>query len=365
MKIAVFHNFLDNIGGAEIVALTFAKELNADLYTTNIDYEKIKKMGFENVKIFSIGKVPINAPFRQQIAFYKFRKLNLRNKYNYYIIAGDWAMSGCVNNKPNLWYIHSPLNELWEFRDYIRNNIVDRSKRPIYDLWVLYNRYLNKKYIKHAEKLVCNSENTKNRVKKYLKREDVVVINPPVKSTEYKNSKSKGYWLSVNRLFKNKRIDIQIEAFKKLKKEKLIIIGSYEKSNHFKKHFYHLIKNKPKNVEIKSWVDFEGLKKLYANCKGFITTAKDEDFGMTVVEAMASGKPVIAPDEGGYKESLIHNKTGILIKDINSNKLVEAIKEINKKLKISPNRYVKICQKQASKFDTKIFIKKIKEEIKR
>ena len=137
MKIAIFHNYLDNIGGAEIVALTLAKELNADLYTTNIDYDKIKKMGFEKIKIYSIGKVPINAPLRQQIAFYKFRKLNLKNKYDCYIIAGDWAMSACVNNKPNLWYIHSPLNELWEFKDYIRNNIIDRNKRPIYDLWVL------------------------------------------------------------------------------------------------------------------------------------------------------------------------------------------------------------------------------------
>jgi len=47
MKIAIFHNFLDNIGGAELVTLILARELNADIYTTNIDYEKIKKMGFD------------------------------------------------------------------------------------------------------------------------------------------------------------------------------------------------------------------------------------------------------------------------------------------------------------------------------
>ena len=101
-RIAIFHNYLDNIGGAEIVGLTLARELKADVYTTNIDKEKIKKMGFNDVNIISIGNIPINAPFRQQLAFLRFRLLNLKNKYDFYIIDGDWAMSGAVKNHPNL-----------------------------------------------------------------------------------------------------------------------------------------------------------------------------------------------------------------------------------------------------------------------
>ena len=74
MKIAIFHNFLDNIGGAEIVGLTLAREFDADIYTTNIDKEKIIKMGFEDVlpRLYSIGKVPINAPLRQQFVLWRF-----------------------------------------------------------------------------------------------------------------------------------------------------------------------------------------------------------------------------------------------------------------------------------------------------
>ena len=116
---------------------------------------------------------------------------------------------------------------------------------------------------------------------------------------------------------------------------------------------------KPKNVEILSWVDNKTLINLYANCKGFITTSKDEDFGMTPVEAMASGKPVIAPNEGGYKETVIDGITGKLINNIHVDKLVQAIKEIGK----NPKKYKNACLKQAKKFDTSIFIKKIKEEI--
>ena len=358
MKIAIFHNFLDNIGGAEIVALISARELNADIYTTCIDEEKIIKMGYKDVlpRIHSIGKVPINAPFRQQLASIRFRWLNLKDKYDLYIIGGDWAVSGAVNNKPNLWYVHSPIREIWDSYGYTRQNMVPRSLRWIFDVWVAYNRYLNKKYIRQVNALVCNSNNTKTRIKKFLNK-DAIVINPPTETSKFKFEKFGGYWLSVNRLLSQKRIDLQLKAFSKLPNEKLIIVGSYEKSRHFLQYADYCRKIKSENVEIKSWVSQEELISLYANCKGFLTTSQDEDFGMNVVEAMASGKPVIAPNEGGYKETVIDGKTGILIDGINEEKIVKAIKKIGE----NPGGYKEACQNQARRFDTSIFIKKIKE----
>src|SRR5574344_1166340 len=114
MKIAIFHNYMDNIGGAEFVDLILARELGADIYTTNIDKEKIQKMGFKTDNIFSIGKIPINAPWRQEAAYWLFRKLDLGKKYDFYIIGGDWAMPGALHNKPNLWYVYSPKREIWD-----------------------------------------------------------------------------------------------------------------------------------------------------------------------------------------------------------------------------------------------------------
>lgn len=359
MKIAIFHNFMDNIGGAEKVGLTLARELKADFYSTSINHEAIRKMGFDDVNIKSIGKVPINAPFRQQLALYKFRKLNLKNKYDFFIIDGDWAMSGAVNNKPNIWYVHSPIREIWDLYLYTRKNLVIPWTRYIFDIWVKYNRYLNKKYVKQVDKIVCNSINTQKRVKKYLKK-NAVVINPPVDTSKFHYKKTGDYWLSVNRLIAHKRVDIQMKAFEKMSNEKLVVVGCYEKSKHFTSYVNYIKKIKPANVEIKSFVNEDELIELYANCKGFITTAKDEDFGMTPVEAMASGKPVIAPNEGGYIETIINGVTGRLIDNINVEKLVEAIQEIGK----NPRKYKKACLKQAKKFDTKVFIRKIKFEIK-
>ena len=358
MKIAVFHNFMDNIGGAEIVGLTLARELNADLYSTNIDEEKIKKMGFSGIRLRSIGNIPANAPFRQQAALWRFRRLNLKGMYDFFIIDGDWAVSGAVNNRPNLWYVHSPIREIWDLYKYTRQNIVPYHLRRVFDAWVYYNRSLNKKYVKDVDKIACNSNNTRERVKKYLQRE-AVVINPPIEISRYYYGTTGDYWLSVNRLFYHKRIDMQIKAFAEMPDEKLTIVGSYEKSRHFQAYAEYCKKIMPKNVEILSWVDRENLIKLYAGCKGFITTGQDEDFGMSPVEAMASGKPVIAPNEGGYKETIINGVTGKLIDDVDAGKLANAIKEMGR----DPERYKDACIEQARKFDIEFFVKKVKEEI--
>jgi len=125
-KIAVFHQFLDNIGGAEIVTLILAREFNAEIYTTNIDKDKIKKAGFEDVipRIKSIGKVPVKAPFKHQFSLFRFSRLKLKDKYDYYIISGDWAVSGAKHNKPNLWYVHSPCRELWDLKKFVRDSLL-------------------------------------------------------------------------------------------------------------------------------------------------------------------------------------------------------------------------------------------------
>ncbi len=363
MKVAIFHNYMDNIGGAEVVSLVLAQELGADIYTTNADYTKIKKMGFSGDNVHSIGSIPINAPFRQQLALYKFSALKLTG-YDFYIIAGDWAVSAVNHHRPNLWCAHSPIREIWDLYTYTRNRNVPPHTRWIFDSWVYLNRFLTRRYVKKINVIVSSSITTQKRVKKYLGR-DTEVVYPPLflsKDKLTKKIKPGGYWLSVNRLIDHKRVDMQMKAFSQLPDEKLIVVGCSEQSKHFKEYRSYIKRIKPSNVKIFSWVSNEKLMELYAGCKGFITTSKDEDFGLTPVEAMAFGKPVIAPYEGGYRET-ITSKTGILIDDINETKLLAAIKKMNAQLEKKPNRYEKECLKQAKKFSTSIFINKIKDNI--
>ena len=109
----------------------------------------------------------------------------------------------------------------------------------------------------------------------------------------------------------------------------------------------------------------EKLYELYAKAKGFIALARDEDFGMTPVEAQAAGTPVIAFNGGGFKESVIDSSagsgqvaTGILIDDTDEETLRRAIESFNK-VKWDKEK----IQNQARKFSKERFKKEIKKFI--
>jgi glycosyltransferase involved in cell wall biosynthesis len=363
MRIAIFQNFLDNIGGAEVVGLTLARELKADVYTTNVDREKIRQMGFGDVTVRSIGRVPINAPFRQQAVLWRFRRLNLKDQYDFFIINGDWAVSAAVNNKPNLWYVNATIREIWDLHGYIRQNLMGPFKRPIFDIWAAYNRRLNKKHVGHVGAILSNSAFTKERVEKYLGRASEIVY-PPTQTERFHRGKTGGYWLSVNRIVAYKRVDMQMKAFSLLPNERLIVLGPYENAAANLAHVGSVKKIRPENVTlIKNASSFEELAGYYADCKGFITTCHKEDFGMSAVEAMASGKPVIAPDEGGYRETVIDGKTGMLIRDITAEKLADAVRAMSAVLEKNPEQYAKECREQALRFDVSVFMRKIRSAI--
>jgi glycosyltransferase involved in cell wall biosynthesis len=355
---------MDNIGGAERVTLILKRELDCDLYTTRVNKEKIEKMGFEFNNIESFTNPFNRAPFKQQYSMLLFHLFKPEKNYDKIIICGDWAMSTSNRNKNTIWYVHSPTRELWDLNEYIKKTKIPLVLRPVFNLWVWLNRNLSRYYVKKIPTLVCNSNTVKKRIKKYLNR-DAIVIYPPVDTKNYTYKKNGDYWLSVNRFINHKRIEMQIEAFSKMPNEKLIIAGSYEEAPHFKEYLKQMELKKTQNITFMHSVDEKKLIELYSSCKGFITTPIDEDFGLTAVEAMASGKPVIAPNSGGYTETVINGKTGILIDDINSDKIISTVKKISKELKKSPLKYRDACIKQSKKFDTKEFMKKMNRIIKK
>jgi len=354
MKIAIFHDFLGSIGGGEKLVLELAKALDADIITTDLDKENIKKINGNNIRIINLGrliKFPVLKQIHSSIKFFK-----ARFDYDFYIFSGNWAVFAAKKHKPNLWYCHTPVRMFYDSYEHFKKQC-PLLLRPFFILWVKIHGYFVEKFIKDVNKIIVNSENVKNRVKNYHNR-DSVIINPPILTSRYKFKKFGDFWLSVNRLYPHKRLELQIGAFKKLN-EKLYIVGGYVKGDNSTRYFKKLFRNLPENIKYLGEVSEEKLAELYGNCKGFIATALNEDFGMNVLEAMAAGKPVVAVNEGGYKETVLNEKNGRLVNpDIDE--IVKAVKEISK----NPEKYRKECEKQAKKFDVKVFIKKMKKEIK-
>ena len=355
MKVAIFHDYVDVIGGAEKLVLTLARELRADIITTDVNKESLKKMGFEDVNIISIGKTIRKPILRQITTSFKFANCDFSDDYDFFIFSGNWAPFAAKKHKPNIFYCHSPVRPFYDLYDSIFHESI--FKRFIFVIWVKFQKRFYEHYLNHVQYIVSNSENTKARIKKFLKRNSYVIY-PPINCSNYNFQKPENFWISVNRIYPEKRIELQIESFKTLPEEKLVIVGSYSRSDYFSKYANKIKNNLPKNIELLETVSEEKLLELYSSSKGLISTAKDEDFGMVAVEAMASGKPVVCVKEGGFLESVIDNITGILVEP-NISDITKAIQIISK----NPEKYKEACIEQAKKFDETIFLEAMKKII--
>ncbi|MGL5642035.1 MAG: glycosyltransferase, partial [Paraclostridium sp.] len=193
---------------------------------------------------------------------------------------------------------------------------------------------------------VANSKNVAKRIYKHYRRE-ADVIHPPVKGSYFNISdKDEGYFLIVSRLVPYKRIDLAVEAFNELGLP-LVVIGGGSQLEYLKS----IAKD---NVKIMGRQPDEVIKEHYANCRAFIFPG-EEDFGITPLEAQASGRPVIAFGKGGALETVVSERTGLFFEDQKTDELVKAVKQFEKM-----NWDKEDIRKHALTFDEEIFKSKIK-----
>jgi glycosyltransferase involved in cell wall biosynthesis len=347
MKIAILScSDFSVLGGAERFTLDLAKATRADIISANYDKNIIKIYDPNSeIKIISLNKIFPPEPLKQLLGIYLFK--NLKLNYDFYIVLDDMSLHYIKSNTPHLYYILTPRRAYYDmFDETISNrNIISKIIYTIgLKIFSSYDRYTVQKNVKNV---ACISNNVNNRIKKVYQR-DADVIYPPVHTNKYKYLPNEGYWLSVGRVDKWKRIELQIEAFKNMQDKTLIIVGKIYPQ------YEDIVRNAPKNITFISNVSEEKLIELYSKCEGFITTAIDEDYGLTPIEAMASGKPVIATKEGGYLETVIDGHTGILV----APDVIEIIKAI-RTISVDPKKYINACQTQAHKFDYSLFTEKI------
>ncbi|MEJ2441750.1 MAG: glycosyltransferase [Patescibacteria group bacterium] len=197
---------------------------------------------------------------------------------------------------------------------------------------------------------IANSKNVAERIWKFYRRR-AKVIYPPVELPKIAKVEKGDYYLVISRIVGGKGLDLAVKAAVKLG-VKLKIAG---KPAGYYTEYKTLQKLAKKNVEFLGYVSDKKLTQLYAGAKAFLALAQDEDFGMTPVEAMMMGTPVIAFRGGGYLESVVEGKTGVFFDKPEVNSLIKAIKKFEKsKIKAED------CRKQAKKFSKERFTREIK-----
>jgi glycosyltransferase involved in cell wall biosynthesis len=344
MKIAIFHDYFGAIGGGEKVVTAMAKILDADIITTDTD--AVRKID-PTVRVISLGKTLKYPGLKQISAMLKFYFCDFSREYDFFIFSGNWAHYAAHRHHPNMWYCHTPVRVFYDLYEPFAKRL-NPVVRSFFRLWVAVHRSVDIRSMNSVDHILANSKNVQHRISCYF-HHDSEVLYPPVDISIYKFHEYGDFWLSVNRLYPEKRIDLQINSFRKMTEENLIIIGGYTKGDHAQDYARKICRDLPQNVTITGEVTEDEVVGYYARCKGLICTATDEDFGLTPLEAMASGKPVIAVNEGGFCET-VTPETGMLIHP-DEGSIIEAVRLISK----NPDRYHDACIARAQEFDLKKF----------
>lgn len=357
MKTLILHDYLDNIGGGEKLMLTLAREIGADIATLDYNEKVVEGMGFKDVNVMGFGRTSNIPPLKQVIASVRHWLSDFTKDYDYFIFSGNWSRYSAAKHHPNMWYCYTPVRAFYVDADKIRERL-NFPSNCVFDAWVKLHSIADKRLISHVDKTITISQTIRARTKR-IYGVDSKVIYPGIDTQKYRYVENGDFWLSVNRLYPEKRVDLQVDAFRRMPDEKLVIVGGNLEGDHSSQYMRRLIEEKPDNVTFMGRIGEDELTNLYNRCRGFICTAVDEDFGMTPVEAMAAGKPVIATREGGYLETVLEGETGTFI-DPDPAKLADAVNAIRD----NPKSFRQACERRAQWFDAKVFAQAMKREIK-
>ncbi|NQT50218.1 glycosyltransferase [Candidatus Kuenenbacteria bacterium] len=356
MNVALVHDHLAQDGGAEQVAKAFMEIFpESPLFTLVHDKKNVDPYyNDKNIQTSFIQNLPLG------VSKYQWY-LNLMpaatehhrvNDYKLILSSSSIFSKGIIPgpNSTHICYCHTPPRFLWtnthNYLQDLNQNFIIKRLLPIA---LTRLRQWDKIAADRVDHFIANSFEVQKRIKKYYNRNSTVIY-PPVDTHKFKISHNPGnYFLAGGRMVGYKKFDLLVNAFNRLNMP-LKIFGD---GPQFKK-----LKEMAKdNIEFLGKVSEQKKIDLYSNCLAYLNPQL-EDFGITAVEAMASGRPVIALRAGGAMETVIEGKTGTLFEEQTWADLADKILRF-KSSDYNPEE----IREHALQFDVEVFKRKIKEFI--
>ena len=354
MKTALLIDWLNTKrGGGEAVLLELADLYpHADIFTLIYNSELYPELSDRTVKTSFLQKMPRWLKKRSRYLLplipTAVEQLDL-SEYDLVISCSSaWVKS--VITKPettHICYCYSPSRMLWDYwPQYIDEQRVGPIRRAAIHILTSRIRVWDYLSSSRVDYWIPISQTVAERIKKFYRTEPQAVIYPGANISRFTLTKDKDdYFVSVGSLATYKRIDVAIHACNELE-EKLIIAGDGPERA-------RLHEMAGPTIEFLGRVSDDKKAEIVARGKAFIFPGL-EDFGITPVEAMASGTPVIAYGQGGVSETVIDGKTGIFFDEISKESLIEAIHRF-KKAKFN----LEDMESRAKEFSTERFEKEI------
>jgi glycosyltransferase involved in cell wall biosynthesis len=348
MRVALIHDYLNQMGGAERVLLALHSLYpQAPIYTAIYDHERVDpRFRSMDIRTSFMQRLPFvkhhHQPFLPLYPF-AFESMDLR-EYDLVISDSSAFAKGVVTRADALHvcYCHTPMRWAWSFEEYVERERLGRVSRAMLLPVITWLRQWDYAAAARVDVFLANSPNVAGRIAKYYRR-TATVLPPPVDVWRYAVATTHDdYFLIVSRLVPYKRIDLAVRAFTRLRLP-LRIIGTGRDEE-------QLRRMAGKNIEFLGWLSDEEVRDQLMGCRALIFPG-EEDFGLTPVEAHACGRPVIAYREGGACSSVVEGVTGLFFDEQTTDALVGAVNNFRDD-QFDPQ----VIRRHAEQFDTRRFL---------
>ena len=308
MRAAIVHYWLLNMRGGEKVVESLCRLLpDADVFTLFYDPARTSET-IRAHRVQASFLQPLRRHYRSLLPLMPLalESFDLR-EYDLVISSESGPAKGVItsSNTRHVCYCHTPMRYLWDLYPAYRNEWTrSRWKRSLMTPLANYLRLWDYASAARVDEFIANSENVQRRIWKTYRRESRVV-RPPVAVETFYWKPPGDYYLIVSGLVPYKRVDAAVRAFNQ-NGRRLRVVGDGPE-------YQALRRIAAANIEFCGHVSDQDLRELYARCRAFLMPG-EEDFGISAVEALASGKPVIALARGGALE-IVPEFGGLLYDD--------------------------------------------------
>lgn len=354
MKVAIIHDSLHVYGGAEKVLEQFHRIYpEAPIFTTLYRPEAFPAyLRGWNVKAARFNRLPMIDRFHRQAFFlYPFSMSGINLGDFDVVLSSSYNFAHhvtCAPNARHYCYCHSPPRFLWDPHGYARRENMGPVSRLVHKAMLMPLRVVDRSASQGVDTWISTSRLVQDRIAKYYRR-DSMIIPPPVDLDEFHVEKapSKDYYLMVMRMVGWKRPDIVIEACNRLGLP-LVVAGDGRELSRLKAMA-------GPTITFAGRVDGQAKANLYANCKALILPS-EEDFGITPLEAMASGRPVLALRAGGALDTVAPGVAGEFFDEQTADNLADHLSRFD------PDAYdPAVIRSEAQRFDSAVFRDRIAE----
>jgi glycosyltransferase involved in cell wall biosynthesis len=351
MRIALVHDWLNQVGGAErvfeaLVALYSEAPVYTSMYWPEAMPASYRKW---DIRTSWMDKLPgVKRHHQPFLPLYPlaFESLDL-DGYDVILSNKSGFCHGLITppETVHICYCLTPTRYLWRYRDYAQREGIGRVTRLLLAPILSRLRTWDRLAADRVDRFVAISTEIRDRIAKYYRR-DADIIYPPVNTSRFQPAPTVGdYYLTLGRLVPYKRVDLAVRACTQLNLP--LKVGG---SGRDMKRLQDLA---GPSVEFLGSVAEEALPDLMAGCRAFLFPGA-EDFGITPVEAMAAGRPVIAYACGGALETVVEGVSGTLFREQSVEALCDAL------ARFEPDAYdPHVIREHALQFDTTVFAQKM------